>query len=285
MLLLILLILHIEPLEKITLGGDAIGYVQLAQNLVDQNSYRFIDGSDTAFRMPGYPLLLAGSYFLSQGWIFIWTLQIILDLVSIWLVYKITYLITKKQSLSCIAALLMMGNPLLIVSSISLLPETITISLGTLGLFILLKNPISLKSATLLSIFFGVCIYLKPTYFVIAIVFFAVLAIFIYKQTNSLLSGVRFLLVTIPVLFLMLLPWVARNLIVMNSFIPLTTSNGVNFYGGNNPDSDGGYVSNEPYVLAGMNEVDSDRIFSTRGVDWIKTNLIEFFKAPPPESG
>jgi hypothetical protein len=47
-------------------GGDAIGYTQLARNLLSHGSFRFDLGSPSAFRMPGYPLILAVTYVMWQ---------------------------------------------------------------------------------------------------------------------------------------------------------------------------------------------------------------------------
>ncbi|MBC7077136.1 MAG: hypothetical protein H5T92_02330 [Synergistales bacterium] len=70
----------------------------------------------------------------------------------------------------------------------------------------------------------------------------------------------------------------------MRAFIPLTTSNGVNLLGGNNPESDGGYVFSGPYVLPNMSESDSDREYTRRAMDWIRSNPASFAKLLPSKA-
>jgi hypothetical protein len=70
----------------------------------------------------------------------------------------------------------------------------------------------------------------------------------------------------------------------MRAFIPLTTSNGVNLLGGNNPESNGGYVFSDPYVLPNMSESESDREYTRRAMDWIKSNPASFVKLLPSKA-
>ena len=81
----------------------------------------------------------------------------------------------------------------------------------------------------------------------------------------------------------LLLPWTWRNARLFHAFLPLTTSAGVNLVGGNNAQADGGFVWSGPYVLTGMNEVDSQRQYTTLALDWIKSNPLAFLRLLPRE--
>jgi hypothetical protein len=82
----------------------------------------------------------------------------------------------------------------------------------------------------------------------------------------------------------LLLPWTWRNSRLFHAFLPLTTSAGVNLVGGNNARADGGFVWSGPYVLTGMNEVDSQRQYTTMALDWIKSNPLGVLRLLPAKA-
>jgi len=139
------------------------------------------------------------------------------------------------------------------------------------------------RAGIVASLALGISIYLKPTQLIVA---FALLLLLSLRQL--LAYGLKALnasiLIPFSLIAILLAPWVARNLLVMQAFIPLTTSNGSNLYGGNNPDADGGYVSSEPYVLPNLSETESDRILTDRAMDWIRSNPGDFVKLLPAKA-
>ena len=48
--------------HRYIMGGDAVGYIQLAHNIVSYGFFGFNPENPTAFRMPGYPIILAVFY-------------------------------------------------------------------------------------------------------------------------------------------------------------------------------------------------------------------------------
>jgi hypothetical protein len=263
-------------LLRITTEGDAIGYKQLAINL-NNGSFKFTDSGPTAFRMPGYPIFLAFfNILLPSAWWPVIVAQTIVGLGVIFLTFKLGQHLYPGSYVPIASALFVIINPLLILSWISFLPEALAIAMVTLCVFLMFKVPNLEGKDWWLAIPLAMSIYLKPTlvFFVIGmLILLTIRQLTIKKITfgalvRSLMPGI--------LLILLLLPWAIRNLIVMDSFVPLTTSSGSNLYGGNNPRADGGYVSTEPYILPDVDEVESDRIFRQRAINWIEDNPGKF---------
>jgi hypothetical protein len=124
-------------------------------------------------------------------------------------------------------------------------------------------------------------VYLKPTLFAVSVILLILLSSYqmIWLKTKWVTTVLQIFLFLV-----VFTPWVVRNAIVMQAFIPLTTSNGSNFYGGNNSQANGGYESSEPYVLANFNEVDSNRMLAKRGVEWIRNNPGRFLLLLPAKA-
>jgi hypothetical protein len=271
---------QIALLQRIVEGNDAIGYTQLAQNLFYEHTFRFAQGGPTAYRMPGYPLFLAITYAPLQNPILAQILQIAADLLTIVIVYQIGKYVFSNEETRLLAAALVALNPLVWITSISLRPETLAIFCVSLAILFLCRFPYRLLGGLGASVALIVSVYLKPTFLVFAIALPFVFAVrWIFKYNLNKAARAFFLLIS--VMLALLAPWTARNLLVMNAFIPLTTSNGCGLYAGNNPQADGGSVFDKPWVLPGMSEIDSDRVFTQLAIDWIKSNPVQFAKLLP----
>lgn len=282
LIVLVVLNMDIVPqLGNFAFGGDATGYTQLSANLINEGILRFNDGYATAYRMPGYPILISLLYRISNGWLFLQVFQIILDVFTIFLVYMIAEDIVKLNLAIIIAVISLAFNPFLSLSTITILPETAVICLVTVAMFVLLKFPFTKWSYWVVPIVLCIAVYLKPTILPIAIFFCAAYVIYHYMNFRSFILSVRLGSLFSLIFVILFAPWVTRNYIHFETFIPLTTSNGSNLYGGNNSQSDGGYVSEYPYVMPGMSEVESDQFFTKRAVDWIKTNPHRFISLFP----
>ncbi len=274
---------QVSRLAEIAYGGDAVGYRQLAGNLVEGQGFRFEDGPPTAFRMPGYPLFLAagnqiGGHHLTQ------LTQIAADLIAVILVYATAFTITGKRFVAILAGAVIALNPLLILASVSLLPDTLVVCLVSLIAWLFICRGNRRMTPALAALSMMIAVFLKPTLFLMAIALSVLFLVYLYRQTKSsraLLSAAATMgLITI----LLLLSWVYRNFTVTGHFVPLTTSNGSNLYGGNNARANGGYVSDMPYVLAGVSEVESDRYLSAEAMGWIRHNPIGFLSLLPAKA-
>lgn len=274
----------IPALRQYALWGDAVGYTQLAVNLLAEGNFRFFGGAATAFRMPGYPLFLALTYATNGSPIPTQLLQVASDLVVMLLVLRIVEFLFKDWLIGWLAAAVIAFHPVLILSTITLYPESLGVLFTTLALFLLLKFDGSLKSGLLAGAALSVAIYLKTNLLTVAGLMVLVVGLRSWFS-GGIWSSLRATMPAVLLIGLTLLPWVIRNWLVMDAFIPTTTSNGVNMYRGNNPLADGGAASNQPYVLAGMSEVQSSREFSRQAWEWMWANPVQALRLLPAKAG
>jgi hypothetical protein len=261
-------------------GTDAVGYMQLSQNLLWTQSFHFDGGAATAFRVPGYPIVLVFTYALWQNLLPTQILQIAVDVLTVFVTYQIAKQISDSPVTPLLAAAVVALHPLMAVTSLSFRPETLAVFFLALAILLLLRSPNSIRTGVVAALLLTVAVYLKHILIAAAVVFLLAFAVRLL-----LVSGLKRvqLAAWMPLLILALLltPWVARNFVALGAFVPLTTSSGSNLYGGNNPQADGGFVSAEPYVLPHVTEVESDRIFTERAISWIQSNPLAFAKLLP----
>lgn len=267
-------------IQSLVEGTDAVGYVQLSQNLLGAHAFHFDGGGATAYRVPGYPLFLVFSYALWQNLLPTQIVQIVIDVLTVFATYHIAKQISVSPASPFLAAAVVALHPLMVVTSLSIRPETLAVFFVTLAILLLLRTPNSLRAGIVAALLLTIAVYLKHVLIAAALIFllaFAVRSLLVSTLKRAQLAA------WLPLLMLLLLlaPWVARNYVALGAFVPLTTSSGSNLYGGNNPQADGGYVSSEPYVLPHVTEVESDRLFTERAINWIQSNPLAFAKLLP----
>ena len=70
-------------------------------------------------------------------------------------------------------------------------------------------------------------------------------------------------------------PWTIRNAKVFGHFVPMSTSDGVNLWMGNNPNSSGSYLP-LPAPVQGLSEYDQNKILSEDALLYISEHPIAF---------
>jgi hypothetical protein len=82
-----------------------------------------------------------------------------------------------------------------------------------------------------------------------------------------------------------ILPWTARNYVVFDSFIPVSTNGGFTLLTGNNPSATGGYMKNDPLVTDlsqdPKDQVGMDRVARARALGWIRDHPAAFLRLIP----
>jgi 4-amino-4-deoxy-L-arabinose transferase-like glycosyltransferase len=254
------------------LQGDAVGYVQLARNLINGNGFSWEGKEPTSYRMPGYPGFLAFIFVIvGENLAAVRMIQSILGALTILPVF----FIAKSLGGNPVALLSALGvalYPLLIYQTGWVYSETLFIFLLWVGVYLLIIGLEKEKTlvGVLAGLVFGLATIVRPeiAFFPLLICLFVL--IYRWGRTRLLIA------VAAQVsLALVVLPWSVRNTIINQQFIPLTTSSGSNFYAGNNPDSHGG--SAWVYPLEDMSEFESDRELNRRAIQWIRENPTDAF--------
>ena len=99
-----------EVVDSTVLVLDARGYHQLALDLLSNKSFKDFDD----FRTPGYPVFVALIYGISSfGVWFVLLIQILLNLISVLLVYKTASMIFSRKIALISAFLFSISRPIL----------------------------------------------------------------------------------------------------------------------------------------------------------------------------
>lgn len=271
--------------ERYVTGGDAAGYVNLARVLLAQGTFGFSAGAPTAFRMPGYPLFLTFCSLIGSLPRTAQHLQIAADLLTVFFAHRIGTRVCGSHRAGALAAGALTFHPLLATASITLYPETLTTLALTLGLYSLLPADEPRGRVLLGVIALGCATYLKPNMAVVALLLLVLHALRSGSRSSNLGRPNASALLPLVVFLTFLAPWAVRNGLVFDAFVPLTTSSGINLMGGNNPLADGGFVSDAPYTIRGMTEVESDRSYRARALDWIQSHPGQFLGLFPRKAG
>jgi 4-amino-4-deoxy-L-arabinose transferase-like glycosyltransferase len=206
-------------------GSDAPVYVLLAENLISHKGFTYA-GEPSAFRPPGYPLLLAGfmevfghRYISAVRW-----MQFILGLLTVGICAKIARRISNREAQRA-TAIFGLFLPTLIFSTDQLLTECVSAFLTALFLLFLVnqREKGGAGSACGLGLAAGVESLIR--FNAAALPFFAVWAVIRTRWKGSaFLRGVAVLL--LPALIV--LPWIIRNATVFPGHVLYSTHTGAN---------------------------------------------------------
>lgn len=226
---------HIRPIV------DAAAYDKIAVNLVLGNGYREQIAlpltNDTAMVRAGplYNFFLAGIYFaFGHRYGVVWIIQALLHGLTALFIYLICKNIFehKGEIIGIIAAVLFAFHPDLIEISAMLMTETLYLFLTviTISLFVYLYKKPTYLTAAFLGLSFGLAYLTRQT----VIFFIPIFLYFFYRQ-----KLLKYFLIFVFASIFILIPWVVRNYIVYQKFIPATVNGGYNLWIGNRLGSDG----------------------------------------------
>ena len=228
-------------------------YGELSKNLISGKGYSLFyfqndslqfhslsekDPFPSAYMPPGYTAFLTPFMFISDVTvrnILLISVQTVLSLLLIILIF----LFTREhftESSAVIAAYAVAVFPDFIYSVLSFTP-TILYQCGVIALMILLyRNETLSNKTTAWIIVVSVCLlYLRFEFFLYSVIIFCSWLLNKMKKRAFVYCAV---------LILALSPWVVRNYLVFDEFIPFTTSVGLNLYRGNNAGEFGDWGDN-----------------------------------------
>jgi hypothetical protein len=248
---------------------DQREYLSIAQNILGGHGVQFVDRRFAqtvyAYRMPGYPLLIA----LCGGSVrAVRALQALLDTSTVLAVFLLSRRLldgTDDKFLPSIsAAALVALNPFFIYFSALILSETLFIAMMTWGMLLLL-GPVNDERHGRLDVgwlggvlLLVLSIYARPSAIALPVILAAGALVL---QKGHLAAGLAFV---VALIVAALFPWAQRNARtdVLGQWIWTTTNGGITAYDGWNLHADGG--SNQTFVrqmpeLAQMGEIERSR--------------------------
>ncbi len=198
--------------EGVFLFPDSVGYLRPAEELL--RSGRFADGDRPEItRTPGYPIFLVPGIVLGKPVLVTIALQVILSLLTVWLVYRSAALLFGNQKAAAAAAFLYSLEPLSILYTSLLLTETLFTSLVTAFFFCLadyFKRRQALGTLILAGLALSASVYVRPvSYYLPVLATLALLPALLlrFKKLKYALHAVAFLAAS----FAPLAAWQVRN--------------------------------------------------------------------------
>lgn len=263
---------------------DERDYVELTRSLAQGDGYRTSSGP-TAYRPPGYPLLLLPAHLVTGGSVPAMRMVGVLSLAgAIWLVFLLGRR-AHSGALGALAAVGMAGYPLLGYTATALYPQVPALFLLLLCLHLGLRTvdaPLApgrrCGYAVLGGLAGGLLTITVPTFgpFVLA-----VLGWLAWRHRR--VAHRRWVLRALATSLLgcMLLPaaWAVRNAVQLHAFVPVATNTGVNLLLGNSENvtaasGPGGDVSayRQRADQLDLSEVELDRFYRDEALNWIATH-------------
>jgi 4-amino-4-deoxy-L-arabinose transferase-like glycosyltransferase len=252
--------------------SDSRAYDILAHALVEQGAYSWGNNQLTAYWPPGTSAIYAALYRIF-GFNFrpVVVLNIILSTAVVGLTMVLAVKLFDKR-VGKIAGILMAVWPsevAYVTVLASEIPFTFLILLGCTIWFSSWKSNIARAAVSGLA--FGAASYFRPIALLLPIIAWLSTVL----DWRKLRAGIPAMLVSLVVIAATIAPWTIRNAQVFGHFVPMSTSDGVNLWMGNNAGSDGSY-SPLPVTVQGLNEYEQNRILSEDALLFVSEHPLMF---------
>jgi 4-amino-4-deoxy-L-arabinose transferase-like glycosyltransferase len=232
--------------------GDGLVFTRIAWNLVSGSGYSANGEVPTAWRPPGYPILLAGLFSIfGQSWVAARIVNLLISSLTVGMIYLISCELFNKN-IGLVAALISAFYPPFIRYSVQIVSDTLFVLMMCLVLFIfnrIYDRPNSLGTRLICGVLLGVATLIRAELllFIPCLFIWAFLA---YRRFHTALRTV--VIILLPVL-LLVLPWIIRNYIVFDELV-MATNLGHVMWGVHNPDTFtdenlmGGWYPPDPHI-------------------------------------
>ena len=263
---------------EIKQSGDTVQYYKISQNLLAGNGFSLDGVNPSARRAPGYPLFIAGVYFLLPDHVIsVYLLQIVFDVLTFLLFCNIISLLWKDEKITLIFAVLYATYYPLLIYSGSIISENLFMVIFSGFIYASVKN---FKSPGMV-ISFVMGLALSAATLVRATPLFMLILMIplFYMMKSDLKSRLLNFGLFLAGFFLLLAPWTMRNYVVFDAFLPVTVGTGVQLYDGTHAGYDGTTAArqsafDEGIVSPGDSEVEKDRKLMKFAVERLKTQPI-----------
>ena len=252
--------------------SDGKAYDILARALAEHGAYSWGANRLTAYWPPGTSAIYAALYLIfGYGFTSIVAVHVILSTGIVGLTMLLCCQVFDKTT-AIVAGFLMAIWPsevAYVTVLASEIPFTFFVLLGCATWFTSqISNP---ARAVVSGLAFGVAGYFRPIGCLLPIVvWFSSI-----PDWRKLRGGLPVMLLSLIVVAATIAPWTIRNAKVFGHFVPMSTSDGVNLWMGNNPNSSGLYLP-LPMPVQGLSEYDQNRILSEDALLYISEHPLMF---------
>jgi hypothetical protein len=251
---------------------DQREYLDLSQNLLKNRTLCFDDPryhqTVYAYRMPGYPLLLAACGSSIRA---VRIAQAAIDTSVLLGVFLLARCLSGNPSLALLAAAILAVNPFSIYFSTLLLSETLFSALILWAIWY-----IATDRWTLATLFLLASCYVRTTGLLFLPILLLRPAANRALRRSYRLWDVPLRVVTSCLLVMIgLFPWAIRNHNRLGVWLWTTTNAGITLNDGFNPQATGASdqrLLTKPPPAASINEVSRNDFYQARAEDWMKTN-------------
>jgi 4-amino-4-deoxy-L-arabinose transferase-like glycosyltransferase len=215
--------------------SDAAEYLELARSIAAGEGYA-IGGHPTAYRAPGYPLVVAAILLASEDSLTaVRLVQAILDSITCAMVFLLGRRLASEGT-GVRAALIYALFPLQILYVTSVMTETLFTMLLTGTVLVLVSPRMSVPRLALAGLLGGCAVLVKPTALVLPILVFVAPSV----MRKGLRMRAAMMAVFVGGMVAVITPWLLRNQAEFGR-VALTSNTGVNFWIGNHPGANGAY--------------------------------------------
>lgn len=247
---------------------DEREYLQLARNLVADHAFTYDGATPTAYRAPGYPLLLAAPLAFGLPVAALRLLNVAALVLSAYLLHCLLARFASPLA-AALGPALVLAYPVLFYTAGTLYPQILA------GLLLLLALDLALRptaggGALLLSgLAFGALILGVPTFALKLPLFLG--AILLVRRERPWRTVALIAVAALAVMG----AWTARNYVAFGRFVPLTTNAGYNLILSNSAHAtaNGGAlvdISQYDAAVAGLGEVERDAVYRREVVAWVE---------------
>lgn len=275
---IVLILLSLTLLAGRPMFTDEQDYLDLAAGLAASLDYVGPDQQPTAFRPPGYPLLLAPFLVVGLGKPAMVVTQILLFVVTGWMTSRLAARAGGEMA-GLLAALLCAGNPGLVGAALSLFPQMVSAFLLVWALFLAARADFRLTAANVvpLAVLWSLSTLVNPMLLPLGLLHIGWMGWRARRETMLWTSGSRLVLAGVICLG-PLCGWMVRNAAVLGAPV-VATNTGLNLVLGNAPWSDiwQGVSNNRPEIsdaIKGMSELEANRYQTSLVIGWAQQDPV-----------
>ena len=242
-------------------GGDPLGYVARARDLAHGGGYNsLLTGEPTAFQPPGWPMVLAGWFWLAHHtplpddvWNLAGALNVLIAAASMVLLYAIGRKLFDARIGLLAAGVYALWPNLVYYTAVAAL-ELFFVFLVLLVVWLLLRYDwpatprLPWTALVLCGLATGVLLLVRP--FGVVVVVAMVVAGLVAKRGWRRVATEAAVVTVVAIA--VIVPWTIRNAVLLDGFVPFATNLGETFCIGHQPGATGGLVGDTAYCVGDL---------------------------------